>query len=546
MLRLWIEKQWRAHRWMAHVAVALGYALVYIAIRPLSVTFWPFAAGLRVAFLMLTPRRHWPAMVVGEVFPLTYFSIQCLSDLGLTWVILDSIPLIIFAMPVISWFRNRAGLFPTPGMVNLTRLLACMLVLSAMWASINYTILSTVRLPSGSYAIPPGTWMKYFIGTYAVLLLVVPWIIMIRIRGRRYILPLLPLRTPITHPLVRDVGIAVLILAGLIGWYRVADASTQATPLMALFLPAVWLTLKHGWRASVVGGTLSLACICALLAWGTEPFNQQAQTLMAMAVTSLYFFGARISEQGRDYGRAQQNAHQDKDVAQNALALGEERLQRTAHALECVGMLLRMDYTEALKCCVAREEWEYFNSQAERLHRHLQHLAESLYPSAWRERGLGAALHETIGKALREAGIIYDCDMVGRELRFLSPALQAALYRVACDAVTALSSSPACTAIRMAIRTGRRQGRRWVVLRIHSVEDNRQVAYAVANSKREGVADVLGAGLRTVEEARKLVLVFDGLLDLRSVPDGKRISMLLCDQVPSAIMPASPIRLWVE
>lgn len=537
-------------RWLVHAAVALGYALAYALIRPFSVTYWPFASGLRVACLMLTPRRYWPALAVGEVIALMYFNAQCLDDYGITWVALNCIPPIALGMPVMNWFRNRAGLFPTPGMVNLTRLLSCMLVLSVLWAAIKYAALSTVHLRSGLYEIPPGTWMKYVIGIYTVVLLVVPWVIMLRIRGRRNLWPLFPVRIQINHLLMRDVGVMTLILAVLVVWNRITHASMQSTPLMAMFLPAVWLTLKHGWRASVLSGTLSLVSLAGasdLLLWTNDAHHLQAQTLMDMAITSLYFFGARISEQGREYGRAKQDAREDKDVARSALALGEERLQRTAHALECVASLVRMDYAEVLKCYVPHQEQHHFNRQAELLHRHVQQLADSLYPSAWRERGLGAALHDTIGKTLREADIIYECDMVGRELRFLSPALQAALYRVACDAVAALSSSPACIGLRMAIRTGRRIGKRWVVLRICSVEDNKRVAHAIlGDNRREGVASALGASLRSVEEARQLVRVFDGLLDLRTVPDGKRISMLLCDQAPNATVPEAPIRLWIE
>ncbi|RDS81426.1 MASE1 domain-containing protein [Dyella psychrodurans] len=537
-------------RWLMHVAVALGYALAYVTVRPFSVTYWPFVFGLRVACLMLTPRRYWPALVVGEVIPLAYFNALCLDDFGLLAMVLNSMPLIAVGMPVISWFRNRAGLFPTPGMVNLTRLLGCMLALSALWASIKYAILSTVHLPSGPYHIPEGAAWKYAIGIYTVLLLVVPWVIMIRIRGRRHLWPLLPLRTQMTHPLVRDAGVALLILLGLMGWYRVAGTDTQSTPLMAMFLPAVWLTLKHGWRASVLGGTLSLvslACASNLLMWTSDAYHLQAETLMDMAITSLYFFGARISEQGRAYGQARQDAREDKDVARSALALGEARLQRTSQALDYLATLLRMDYMDVLTRYVPPEEYTSFHQEAEHLRRHVRHLAESLYPSAWRERGLGAALHETLGKVLREADITYDCDTVGRELRFLSPACQSVLYRVACDAVTALSTSPACIGLHMGIRTGRRPSGRWVVLRIRSMENPQRVAAAMVQGRsREGIATALGASLRTVEEARQLVRLFDGLLDLRTVPDGKRISLLLYDQAPNATVPAAPIRLWVE
>jgi hypothetical protein len=314
-----------------------------------------------------------------------------------------------------------------------------------------------------------------------------------------------------------------------------------------MFLPAMWLTLVHGWRASVVAGTLFIVCICTLLAWGTEAFNQQVQVLMAISITCLYFFGARISELVRENRRLRQLARQDKDVARDALATGEDRLERTAYALDGMAMLAQSDCIDVLKRYVPADQWQDFYAQTAPFRHGLLDISEALYPSARRERGLGAALHESIGKAVRQAGLGYDCDTVGRELRFLSHALQATLYRVACDAVAALVTSPACIGIYLTVRTGRSRGGRWVVLRIQSQEDERNVARAMLQAKqREGVAATLGANLRTVDEARKLVRVFDGLMKLRRVPDGKRISMLLCDQAPNAKVITPPIRLWVE
>jgi hypothetical protein len=530
------------------LGVALGYALAYVAIQPLSVTLWPFAAGLRVACLMLVPRRYWAALVVGEVIPLAYFNIQCLDDFGLCWVILNSIPFIGLGMPVMIWFRNRSGLFPTPGMVNLTRLLTCMLVLSSLWTSLSYAILSTIHLPTGPYEIPSGLAMMSLVGNYAVLLLIVPWVVMIRIRGRKHLWPLLPLRARITHPLVRDAGIAVLFLAALIGWYQTADPKAQSTPLMAMFLPSVWLTLKYGWRSSVFGGTLSLTCICLLMPWSTDAFNQQTQTLMAMAVTSLYFFGARISEQGREYGRALREVRDSKDVARATVALTEARLQRTADSMDAFTVVFQADCNQLLEGDVPPETREDFLLQSKRMQRYMRNAADAMYPSAWRAHGLGGALYENIGNALRPTGVIYDCDGWVRELRFLSPVLQSAIYRLCCDAVAALIASPSCIGIRLAVRTGRRRaGGRWVGVRIHGLEDDSNVAHGLMHKdKREAVAVALGANLRTVEEARKLVRVFDGQLDLRTVPEGKRVFMLLCDQAPDGPLPEAPMRLWVE
>ena len=84
-------------------------------------------------------------------------------------------------------------------------------------------------------------------------------------------------------------------------------------------------------------------------------------------------------------------------------------------------------------------------------------------------------------------------------------------------------------------------------LRIHSVENESNVAHGLMHlDSREAVAIALGANLRTVEDARKLVRVFDGQLDLRTVSNGKRVSMLLFDQAPVGLLPEAPMRLWVE
>jgi hypothetical protein len=535
------------NRWWRHGAVALGYALVYLAIHPFSVAYWPFTAGLRVASLMLVPRRYWWALIVGESPPLTYFNAQCLDDFGITWVILCSVPPIALGMPVIAWFRNRAGLFPTPGMVNLSRLLGCLLVLSVVWASMTYITLLAVQLPSGPYVIPSGSMKMHLIGTYMVLLLTVPWVLMIRIRGVRRLWPLFPLRAPISLPLMRDVGAAMLALAALIWWHHDADASMRSTVLILMFVPSFWVTLMHGWRASVVSGTLFIAFICTLLAWGTDAFNQQAQILMAVGTTMLYFIGARISEMLHNYGLSQLQARQDKDAARDALEAVEDRLERTAYTLDTIAAVMQSDQIEFMRRHVPRDAWPEFHVQTEPLRRRMLDLSEALYPAARRERGLGAALYESIGKAVMQAGLGYDCDTVGRELRFLSHGLQATLYRVACDAVAALATSPACIGIGLTVRTGRSRGGRWVMLRIQGQEDAHNVAQALLQTKRrEGVAAALGASLRTVDEARKLVHLFDGRLKLRTVSEGKRISMLLCDRMPHAKVMAPPIRLWVE
>lgn len=536
------------NRWVRQLAVALGYALVYSVIRPFSTTYWPIVYGLRVACLLLIPRRYWLSLAVGELVPLTYFNAECLNDFGLTWVLLCSIPHIALGMPVVWWFRSKAKLFPSRDLVDIKLLWFCTVALSALWACASYAALMYVRLPTGPFHIPSGVLFSYFITYYMTLLAAVPGAVMFQLRSRKGVWPL---RTWATSLLVHDMAIAVLVLAGLAISYHYVVESIKSVIAMALFLPAVWLTFKHGWRASVLGGTLSLVSagvINTLVFQFDFGVPQQIQLLMAIATTCLYIFGARISAQSHQHEQVTRDARDTQGVAQSALVYGEQRLQQTSQALECVAGILKIDHAHMLERFVPAHEQHEYGQQALQLQQQVYRLAENIHPSAWRERGLAAALDETIGSVLEDANIVYFCDTPGRGLRFLNPALQAAVYRIACEVVARLSASPACVGIHLSVRMGRRGNVRWVAMRIQSVEDEIKVAQSALHALgRHRVAPKLGASMKKFDELQRLVRLFDGKLRRRSITNGIRVSAMLCDEVTQTTQKtgAIPIRLWV-
>jgi glucose-6-phosphate-specific signal transduction histidine kinase len=538
------------NRWVRQLAVALGYALVYSVIRPFSTTYWPIVYGLRVACLLLIPRRYWLSLAVGELVPLTYFNAECLNDFGLTWVVLNSIPRIALGMPVVWWFRSKAKLFPSRGLVDIKLLWYCTLALSALWASASYAVLMTVRLPAGPYIIRPGTAFMYLLDIYVTQLAVVPWAIMIRIRGRKEARRIPPLRAWRFSLLTRDTITAVLTLTALAFLHYVADNAIKPIIMTSMFLPAVWLTFKHGWKASVLCGTLSLICACLLTEWKPDASVQQTQFLMATAVTCLYIFGARISAQWHQHEQVTRDARETQGVAQSALVFGEQRLQQTSQALECMAGILRVDHAHMLERFVPAAEQNEYGKQAQQLQQQVYRLAENIHPSAWRERGLAAALDETIGEVLEDANIAYVCETPGRGLRFLSPALQAAIYRIVCEVVARFSASPASERIHLDIRIGHRDHVRWVALRIRSVENQTSVAHAMLHAReRYRVAPKLGASMKSFDELQRLARLFDGKLRRRSITNGIRVSVMLFDDVTQTThqtLGATPIRLWVR
>jgi len=539
-----------ARPWVQQLAVALGYALAYtITAQLFADAPWPVTAALRIACLLLVPYRYWPALALGEVAPLIYLNVAHLNELGLRYTLLASFPPVLLGMPVVKWFRCRAGLFPAPHLVDVKKLLGCVLTLTVLWAYVNYALLFTMRLPTGPYQVPPGMLFLYLIHFYMAMLTIAPWVMIIRIHhlGQAWRLSLL--RMLISPPMARDLMMAVLALAGLAYLHQAVNGAIKPATVMALFLPAIWLALKHGWRAAVLGGTLSLIVTCLLLDWQMDPGILQAQIFMAFVMTCLYTFGAQTSSQWHLYEQALQDTREARKVAQSTFVFGELRLRHTSQALECVASILRLDHEHLLKYYVPEQERREYSQQAQELQRSVHRMAENIHPSAWRERGLGAAFHETIGQTLREAGIDYDCEIPWRQLRFLPPALQAALYRTTCEAVALASTSPACCGIYLGMRIGRHRGHCWVVLRIKSERDNARVAEAVLHAEeRQRVAPKLGATISTMDELQTWMRVFDGKLRVRNSPDRMRVSALLCDastQTQEQRIPIKPVHLWV-
>jgi signal transduction histidine kinase len=192
-----------------------------------------------------------------------------------------------------------------------------------------------------------------------------------------------------------------------------------------------------------------------------------------------------------------------------------------------------------------------FYKQAIATQNQVYRLAESMHPVAWRERGLPAALNETVARALDEAGIAYRCEINGRGFTRLAPAVLTATYRTACEAVVYVTSRLACTRVNLMLRGGETRGKRWVVLRVEGLLEETGVASAVYHSEeRKRLAAKLGANMLDVPEMRDHVSIFDGVLHLR-MPEGQlRITALLHDAVQEeqrpAFAPAPPLRLWVK
>lgn len=548
------KASWR-NEWLAQVGVAVGYALLYIATNSLSTAHWPIHVGLRLTCLLLMPYRFWPALIAGEALPNFYEVYLCLDSLGPAWVAIRSIPPSIPIIPIVWWCRTKMPPFPAKNLVDIKALIICILLTSAsamVYSSLAFGV--SARNPDHFSAVPMGA-ILFFLGPCVAILSILPLAMMAKLDFRAG-----HLREQVNR-LVRSKlfldTIALLIPAvAILSWLgAVGSEPIKQITTVAMFLPMAWLTLRHGWRAAVVSGAVAIACVCAPIpmADGLDPRTYTTLAFLAVGVTCLYALGARISTQLMQEEKERHSALNVQRFARQTMQQGEQRMRQTSQALEYLAGSLHVTNSrllEQMRRIVPNIESHAFYKQALSTQSQVYRLAESMHPVAWRERGLPAALNETVARALDEAGISYRCKITGRGFTRLAPSVLTATYRVACEAVVYVTSRLACTRVRLELRGGETHGKRWVVIRVEGVLEDTGVANAVYFSEeRQRLAAKLGASTLDVPEMRDHVSIFDGALHLRTLRDKLRITALLHDTPQEAQRSASasaPLRLWVK
>lgn len=521
--------------WPRQIAICIGYALIYSLLRPYSNGIWAVTAGLRLSCLLLLPYRYWPALVVGELIPLTYGNLEHLDDFGTAWTVLNSIPPILIAMPIVWWCRRQLSLFPSTRLVKVQPLLVCIALTSFVWTLVNFGVLATLVQPAGAtpYHFHKLQIVFVFLGKYTGILTIVPLALVLKLQQQST--PWLKQLNQLAKSrLVLDTVMLLVPTLAVLAWIN-QHASVDARQItrMAMFLPVAWLTLKHGWRASALGTTIAMACIFVSMASRPDPDLIEAQAFIAFAATCLFALGARISVQNAIEEQERMEAKSAVKLAQQGLYLCELRMRQTAQALEQISGTLHLTHNRLLdrfKHLLPTTESQNYFKQAAATQNQVYRLANSLHPVVWRDRGLPAALSETIARTLDEAGIVYRCELTGRGLSQLSPSVHAAIYRLACEAVVYICQQTRCTNIALSLRGGLSHGQKWAVLRVDSslqLADINDPIYRTL--ERQYLATKLGADGLDLDAMRDRVRLYSGELHVRPTQDKLRITALLQD-----------------
>ncbi|HTV85386.1 MAG TPA: hypothetical protein VME63_08270 [Dyella sp.] len=547
-----MRKTWLKREWVRHLAVTAGYLLFYLALRRLQMPNWGILFAFQFAYLLFLPYRYWLTFPCIDIAGMAS-NVLHHSQFGLSWMIISMIPSSATVMPVIWWCREKLGLFPNRQQINFHVLLLCA-ALSALTsaAKIMAAIAHAFYSPGHPY---PITWIIFpllFMGKYIAVICVLPWLLMVRAE----IISSTPLKLRV-QALVKDLlatdTLVLLLSAALfLLWFHLRnDNDARQFSYLAMYLPIAWATLKPGWRATALGGTPAILCTLSLMQWqgvGTA-YMLGSETFIALVMTCLFILGARVTARREQEELDRLAAERAIALARQNIHLSESRLKKTAEAMELAGAAMTLAHHQILsrfRHLLAPGEIQRYFRQASATQNQVSRLAESMHPLAWRERGLPAALRETIAGALNEVGIPYRCKIENFAASGLSPDTHTAIYRLACEAVAYINAHMICSSVRLRLRGGLTGQSRWIALCVDGAIEPATINDAVYDiGERQFLASKLGAHGLDLNGLHNHAELFGGRLRQRTTATGLRITCLLVDEPARHAAGRAHVNPWI-
>lgn len=282
-----------------YVAIAAAYEAVYEITYHLSFQQFLLTTGLRLACMLLMPRRYWPALAVGESVPLIENAIFCAENFGTLWAILASVPTIVLWWPLLKPIRKRWSLFDGQGQIRMPVLIGATFGAALITAAITTATLIAALVHA------PGRWpdispVKYFfaylLGGYLGALTLTPVILALHERFRSLRGQPVSFAAVWRSTLLRDMLCWVTPALSLLVWFVMTtpDESARQFVRLALLLPVFVLASRHGWHGCAMGG---MAASFALAITATGPLDAEVfriQMVLALVLSATLVVQARM------------------------------------------------------------------------------------------------------------------------------------------------------------------------------------------------------------------------------------------------------------
>ena len=524
----------RAKAWLRQVGIAVVYGLGMTLLRQVVVPHWVLLTGVHLSVLLLMKHRDWPALIVGETVSLLPMSVAWGALWGWPWAITNIIPAIAIMAPAVFWAQQRWRLYPTPRGLNMGGLLGLSLAVSLLLTGYNLVTLSITKLPSGYVVHYDKQVAQWMLGNYLGILTVTPTVLFVRQLWPNFRWREFSARITENRYVIESVCLVLPALLLMI-WLGLSAPHLRQIAQVAMFLPVVWLSMRHGWGGTAIGGTVCSFAVVALMPALYDHDTLQAQVVIAFVISSMLLLGSHISV-------LNERAEQDRLDARSALALaqrnvqvGEMHLRMTSIALDQIRETVQSGYqimAGRLRHLHPVTDERAFQRQASIAQDQLYRLSDTLHPLAWRERGLPAALREgAIARALEEAGVSFRCDIKG-PLSSLSSPLHLAILRIVAEAVADACLRKNASAIGLRVWCGEQPGRTAVVVAMTFSANEEHLARVKWDELIPRVTrSVSGAGWSAIEDR---ATTYGGRAREKVMSHGRRITLLLFDEAGPA------------
>lgn len=278
-------------RWRAlavGIALSIGYCAIFLLTWQLSFNQWYLPAGLRLASLLLVPLRYWPYVLAGDAAALLFLRAPKAAQYSAEWAYFSPLLLAPLIALVPGYFRSRlatddaiARKLPTIGFV------------SGIWSCIVGMGLN-FGLSGPSQLVTVQNFISYTVGNYLGILMAMLPCMLWRLRFKW---------SAQSSEIIQSVGIATLMIAALLSAVFLTGThgtAVQLVPLVFMLLPAVYLTVLHGWHGAAIGTFLITTAVSFALprtniAGAYDGVVLLAQIILSVASAGLLFTGSQIS-----------------------------------------------------------------------------------------------------------------------------------------------------------------------------------------------------------------------------------------------------------
>ncbi|WP_183423910.1 MASE1 domain-containing protein [Luteibacter sp. Sphag1AF] len=287
--------------WGTLVPIAAAYAACYELTHYLSYSHWILPAGLRLACLLLLPYRMWPAIVVGEALPVFENAMMCVRQLGWAWAGISAIPFVLLCIPVVRWIRNRMPLYLADGQINMGMILLATLACALITALRTDTaVFAALMHGKGGMA----TWhaeglvdlQAYILGSYLGALTLTPTLLALHERFSGPCSWKSFWRSRLTHDVALGVipFLTTIVVMAPSGSITPADVQQLHLYRLAVLIPVLVLTMRHGWRGAALAGMLSSIALATTSAVLMDPAMIRAQAVLALTISGSLLAGVSM------------------------------------------------------------------------------------------------------------------------------------------------------------------------------------------------------------------------------------------------------------